>query len=179
MGKCLCPGGLYEKWHRWRLVEGGTGKADRLYCLDCRQSWNTRARYAKIMRRHKVRKQSGLSDQDILHLLAVREIVVDCQAAKVFSNRRKEPREISQVVREHKEGASRGTYRFVKICAYGKQKKIALHRLVWMAHTMQLVPDGHDIDHISNQGDDSIKNLRCITAAENRATRCNGGGDEF
>ena len=167
LSRCRCPGHYQDRWHRWRVLQ--RVQRSLLYCLDCRSQWRSTARYVVLLQEHRPRSRSGLSDAEILARIQDGSLQLDTRRATVTSN----GRPLAVIEREHPDGPQRGTYRFVKICSRGKQKKIALHRLVWMAAKVRLVPDGYDVDHIHNQDDDTIDNLRLLQAAVNRATAGN------
>lgn len=164
MNRCTCAGKYYDNWHRWRVIE--RAERSRLYCLGCRRQWRSGAKYTALLPDHKIRRQSGLTDDEILQRVRAGSLVVDVNRAVV---RNDAGHRLKVIEREHIDGAQRGTYRFVKICSGGRQKKIALHRLVWMAAHGRVVPPGHDVDHINDQCDDTISNLRLLESSENRA----------
>jgi hypothetical protein len=80
---------------------------------------------------------------------------------------------VSLVIIEHRGDNGRGSkYRFVSVTFGGKKKKIAVHRLVWMAHNRQTVPTGFDVDHIHGKSveyPDGIHNLRLLDSLANQA----------
>jgi hypothetical protein len=106
-----------------------------------------------------------MTDQDILKRIVDESLVVDVNTATVMSYGTM----LKPISRTHKEGKKRGTYRFINVSFLGKQKKIALHRLVWMAFHRKLIPDGYDIDHRELQTDDTIYNLRLLESGHNRS----------
>lgn len=169
-GQCTCHGHYTDKWHRWTVVKRGS-KSSKVYCLDCRAEWSSRAKYIVLLPDHTKRIRRGLTDTIILEAILSRNLFrVDIDNAKVYSAAGKE---LVIISRTHPEGEQRGTYRFVSLCVDGKQKKVALHRLVWMVANGMVPPDGHDIDHIESQDDDTIDNLRLMTSFENRGRRKN------
>lgn len=165
MAKCRCEGAYYDNWTHWAVLR--RGERSRLYCLVCRAEWNSGAKYVALLPDHKPRSRSGLTDSEILGRINNGSLAVDCQTATVYGAGGIPLRVIE---REHPDGAQRGTYRFVSVCCRGKKKKVALHRLVWMAANRSTVPDGYDIDHVRSQTDDTIENLRLLKSSENRAT---------
>ncbi|MGV3485377.1 MAG: HNH endonuclease [Planctomycetaceae bacterium] len=107
-----------------------------------------------------------MADADVLAMIEDGRLVVDVNQATVIGPM---GRPLAIVCREHKDGPSRGTYRFVKVCCNRRQKKVALHRLVWMAAHLAIVPEGFDVDHVQSQDDDRISNLRLLESSINRA----------
>ncbi len=167
MSRCKCDGHYTDRWHRWAVLKRGAGDhASTLYCLDCRHEWSSRAKYIVLLPDHQKRVRSGLTDADVLSAIETGYLRVDINHAVVFTVNNTMLKVTS---RTHPKGPQRGTYRFVTICIGGKQKKVALHRLVWMAAHRSLVPDDCDIDHVHNQTDDSIGNLRLLNSSVNRA----------
>lgn len=117
---------------------------------------------------HKERTRGKLTDSEILSLVTSGEIIVDVDSGKHVT---KNGRVLSVVSRTHADGESRGTYRFVSICHGGKRKKIAIHRLVWMAVNGTVVPQGYDVDHVRGKGiefPDGYGNLRLLESSVNR-----------
>lgn len=166
--QCTCGGHYTDKWHRWVVLKRG-GESSRLYCLDCRAEWRSRAKYIVLLPDHQKRVRSGLTDHEVLNAIKSCGLFrVDVNAARVFSAR---GRELQVVEREHPEGPQRGRYRFVELCVSGRKKKVALHRLVWMVAHGRVPPPDCDIDHIKSQDDDTISNLRLLDSAENRGRR--------
>lgn len=163
-GKCECPGFFYyEKWQHWRVISRGA-KTSRLYCLKCRHSWLTRARYVAIMRDHKPRRRSGMTDENILQRIMNGSLVVDVENA-IVESLSVIGRKLLRVIERESNGSS---YRFVEVSYQGKKKKIALHRLVWIAANQKIPPKGYDVDH--NDGPfDGISNLRLRLSGENRS----------
>lgn len=110
-------------------------------------------------------KRGQLTDDDIFSLLVDQELRVCPITARVF----KKNRELKQIHRTHIRGPQKGTYRFVHVCRGNDRKKIAVHRLVWMADTLDTIPEDHDVDHIfGSEYGDEIWNLRLLESAENR-----------
>jgi hypothetical protein len=167
-GQCSCTGHYTDKWHRWVvLLRGDT--SSKLYCLDCRAEWRSNAKYIVLLPDHQKRVRSGLTDEAILDAILHRGLfTVDLEQPAVYSA---SGQALSVVSRTHPEGPQRGTYRFVVLCVDGKQKKVALHRLVWMVANGRVTPPDCDVDHINSQEDDSINNLRLLTSTRNRGRR--------
>lgn len=106
-----------------------------------------------------------MTDHDILERILDGSLVVDLESGETTSN----GRTLTVIHRTHKDGPQRGTYRFFEIWKAGKRKKIARHRLVWLAATRQLIPDGFDVDHRDDQDVDGISNLCLLPSSVNRA----------
>lgn len=165
---CKCDGHYTDRWHRWRVLERqpGGSKSSRLYCLDCRWEWRSRAKYVVLLPDHQKRVRSGLRDVDVLEAIIHRKLYrVDVNTATVYG---RDGKPLTVITRTHKDGPQRGTYRFINFSIDGRQKKVTLHRLVWMVANGRTVPDGHDVDHVHNQDDDSIGNLRLLTSYDNQ-----------
>lgn len=160
--KCTCPGHYTDRWTRWRVLNRDT--RSRLYCLDCRKEWRSDAKYVPLLPDHSKRQRGGLTDEEVIERIRDGSLVVDTAAAIVSSH----GKPLAVIERTHRDGENRGTYRFVAVNHDGRQKKVALHRLVWMAANGRTVPAGYDVDHVNNQGDDSIGNLRLLPSAVNR-----------
>jgi hypothetical protein len=63
----------------------------------------------------------------------------------------------------------RGRYRFYRIYCGRARKKIAVHRLVWMAGTMAEIPPDHEIHHKHGRGSNGFDTLECLTIEEHAA----------
>ena len=110
------------------------------------------------------RTRSGMTDSRILRLIESGQLHV-CQLGRHVRTCRKR---LAVRIR-HRNGSS---YRFVEICADGKKKKIAVHRLVWMSIFRRVVPAGFDVDHIQGKrikNPDGIHNLRLLDSSINRS----------
>jgi len=105
-----------------------------------------------------------MSDEQILQRINDGNLIVDCATATVVGVSHCGERQLRVIERE----SNGSTYRFVEVCAGGKKKKIALHRLVWIAANRMIPPAGYDVDHIEGPSD-CIDNLRLRPAGENRA----------
>lgn len=166
---CKCgPGGFREHGSRWVvLIRRDPPKTCQFKCLECGWKWWACRRYSAKCPDHTEHSRSGMTDQDILDRLNDESLVVSANAA-VFSMTQRGEKQLATT--EHSSNGS--TYRFVEICSKGKKKKIALHRLVWMSHKRELIPDGFDIDHINGKSvnnPDGIWNLRMIESSANRS----------
>jgi hypothetical protein len=105
-----------------------------------------------------------MTDSDILERIMAGTLWVDGEM--VWSTNAKEPLTV-------KTRTSNGsTYQFVEVSSQGRKKTIALHRLVWMFHNKQLVPDNFDVDHRFGKNVDNpnaIENLRLLESSVNRS----------
>lgn len=178
---CLCPSngpGTYkQKMHHWRRLSGCGNGTHYLKCLECGWKWTSNRIYARSLPEHAERSRSGMTDEHILTRLLEFSLIVNTETAHVVSIAKQYRATNLKVIHriDCREGKN-STYRFVKISYQGMQKKIALHRLVWMAHHRRLVPEGYDIDHIRGtikrinlKYPDSIGNLRKRRSDLNRA----------
>lgn len=167
MSNCKCGRHYTDQWHRWVVLRRSSDAngSSKLYCLDCRGEWSSRAKYIILLPDHVKRIRSGMTDQDILDRILDGSLEVVIHTAKVFSN----GKELKQTSKTHRDGPQRGTYRFVEVAKDKLKKKIAVHRLVWMAAHKTTIPEGHDIDHRVSQDDDSIDNLRLLKSEVNRS----------
>lgn len=137
-------------------------------CLDCGARWRSRAKYCINLRSHTEETRSGMTDDDILQRLVECSLIVDVLAGdKVWSHSRNMGWKELRIIHHQPKNRS-GEYRFVEITRGGKKKKISLHRLVWMTVNQKEVPDGYDVDHIEDQGNDGIANLRLLPSYVNR-----------
>lgn len=134
-------------------------------CLNCGWRWSSTCQYVSELNIWKERSRKGLTDAGILEKINAGELVVDIEHAIAYSN----GKELAVTTRSRGDNGNRGCYRFVKICWQGKQKKIALHRLVWMFASKQLIPDWADVDHINGSAaGDGIGNLMLLRKELNR-----------
>lgn len=159
---CQCGGGYRVNGARWVRLEDG-----KLKCLACGWKWKSSRKYASRLPLHRERTRRGMTDQDILDRVADGSIVVDTLLAIAYSQQEGRLRRLRAVVRETKRGSA---YAFVEVCSQGRKKKIAIHRLVWMAANRALVPPGYDVDHVLGRSHgDGIDNLRILPSAVNRS----------
>lgn len=141
--RCYCAGNWKSRMTRWVALERFANGCCKLYCLDCRWRWKSRAKYCVDLKDHSPRSRKGLSDQDVLDRLIAGSLRIHPETATVESLfRGKTWRVLKPYTDMHGSG-----YLFVKINAAGRQKKIAVHRLQWMACHLSLVPAGHDVHH--------------------------------
>lgn len=171
---CWCDGrGFRDKGHRWRVLDRQC--QDRgpsvLKCLQCGCIWKSRCRYVDRLSDHQERSRSGMTDQDTLNRLLDGSIIVDIHKCVVLSTRSRHRKRL-KVYRRTGGVRSNVEYRFVIIGSNGRLKKIALHRLVWMAANLELIPDGVDIHHKTHDRHlpDAIDNLEALPSEINRAT---------
>ena len=182
---CWCgSGGFRIHGHNWVcLVHRPWPGTCHLKCLQCAKKWLVRRRYTERLPRHVERSRTGLTDDDILNRINAVGLDVDLNTGQVFAVkpdgrcvllkqiRRDPPRDSGN--------GTRGAYHFVKICHEGKQKKIAVHRLVWMFATGQVIPEGFDVDHIEGkqiEHPNAIRNLRLLESHRNRGRGFVSGG---
>lgn len=165
---CLCRGSWRDKIKRWGVIERRQGMSSRLICHECRWKWWSRRKYVSDIPNWDIRDRSGVCDQDILERLREGTLWVRTETAEVYSYLPPNPGKKLKVS-HHRSMCS--TYRFVRVSSRGGQKKIALHRLVWMAANLRLVPEGHDIHHRDPKAEpvDGINNLRAVPSAINRS----------
>lgn len=166
--RCDCPGHWRDRRSRWvvlRRFEGG----GQLKCLDCGWKWKSRCNYVAVLRDWEERTRAGLTDAEILQRLIDGNLRIDPVTAVVESNLRfGRWKTLRQIADRFDSG-----YRFVKINWRGKQKKIAVHRLQWMAATLELIPDGYDVHHKYSPPRPQLKpnaleNLELMESAENQ-----------
>lgn len=163
---CKCDGGYRANASHWVRLEYN-GKSAHLKCLSCGWKWWSLRKYALKLRPHKEASYSGMTDEDILERLRNGSLRVDVHRATVDSVIENRSIKRLRVINRESNGSS---YNFVEIRHKGKKKKIALHRLVWMAHNDSLVPDGFDVDHIRGKAaGDGIGNLRLLKSSFNRS----------
>lgn len=170
--KCRC--GIYKTaGHRWRVLQRAEiGQKSLLKCLQCGHKWNSRMKYVANISDHIEQNRTGMTDSDILERLKAKTLIVDPLGEFIISRVKGETK--LTIWDRPRHGSC---YRFVSICHNGKKKKIAVHRLVWMAHFEQLVPEGSDIDHIHGRNipyPDRIENLRCLDVSLNRSNSFTG-----
>jgi hypothetical protein len=119
-----------------------------------------------------------MTDQRILDRLVAGNLVVFTETSEVWSFVKSTWVKLKVIERE----SSSSTYRFVKVGCGTKQKKIALHRLVWIAFHRQLVPEGFDVDHVLGANvkhPDAISNLRLLPSSVNRSKQLVMHEDDF
>lgn len=167
--KCRC-GCFKYSGHRWRVLKRSEpGDKSLLKCLACNHKWQSRMKYVSKLQDHQEKSRTGMTDSDILKRLKDKSLIADSLGRFVISFTRGSKH--LDIWERSQKGSS---YRFVTICHDGKKKKIAIHRLVWMAHHLQTVPDGFDVDHVRGRGiehPDGIDNLRLLPMSLNRSRK--------
>ena len=69
---------------------------------------------------------------------------------------------------------------FIRVCINGARKAISLPRLIWMAKTGELIPDGIEIDHEDhNRHNHHRENQRPREASENHRDNRDPWDDDF
>lgn len=164
---CKCGGGYRYAGHRWVVIERRKlPQSSHLKCLQCSWKWWSQCKYVAKLIDHVEVSRSGMTDADILERIETGSLRVCPSACSVASKSVQGWTELKIIERE----SNGSTYQFVTVCSGGKKKKIALHRLVWMASHRSLVPDGFDVDH--KHGKDAgngIENLQILRASVNRS----------
>ncbi len=169
---CKC-GNYHDAGHRWVVIERRPSpRSSRLKCLACGWKWYCTCNYVNNLEDHVEQSFKGMTDQDILDRIIDGTLTVFPTTAEVwsYSSVTKAFAKLRVIERE----SNGSTYRFVEIFKDNKKKKIALHRLVWIAFHRQLVPEGYDVDHIEGKArelPDSIDNLQLL---ESRFKRSRG-----
>lgn len=140
-----------------------------VYCPQCRRHWLTRAKYAERLKPIRDKKIGRLTDEEVVELVKAGLLRVCYVSCRVF----KRQHQLShwyplKLIDRTRKGT---TYTFVEVGFACKRKKVAVHRLMWMQHTGQPIPDGYDVDHKNGRTDlqsDRIENLRLLRAERNR-----------
>lgn len=155
---------------RWVVIQRGEGVST-LYCKRCRCEWRSRRKYAADLPEWKKQTRGTVTDDEILHrLFILRDLRIDRETSIVESRAKgKGWIELATFADSHDSG-----YRFVKINFQGRQRKVAVHVLQWMAATGESVPDDHDVDHITSpprpqKKDNSLANLRVVPSRFNQS----------
>lgn len=162
---CKCGGGFRANGKRWVKLDC-KGNSAQLKCLECGWKWWSHRKYALGLRQHKESSRSGMTDEHILKRLQDGSLRVCTQNAIVESLVHGCFKRVRIIERE----SNGSTYSFVEVGYKKLKKKIALHRLVWMSHHMQVVPAGVDVDHIhGKQAGNGIENLRLLDSHTNRS----------
>lgn len=116
------------------------------------------------------RKYKPATDQMFLDRLVAGTLLVDTAAATVWSVRDGKAVQLRQYpLGRH------ANYR--SVCCYqdGHRKKVAVHRLVWMAANGRLIPGGYDVDHIDhNTTNNAIDNLQLRPSGNNQHPHTRG-----
>lgn len=165
---CKC-GNYREAGHRWVVIERRKSpKSSKLKCLECGWKWHSTCQYVSKLKDHVEKSFKGMTDQDILDRIVDGTLTVFTRTAEVWGFNGSSWSKLRVIDRE----SCGSSYRFVEVCSKGKKKKIALHRLVWIAFHRQLVPESYDVDHIEGKDrefPDAIDNLRLLESRFNRS----------
>lgn len=141
--------------------------SSRLKCLACSIKWWSKAKYVQQLPDHVERSRKGMTDIDILERIMDGTLWVEGETAWVIDRCKAK---VPLTVRTRT--SSRSTYQFIEVSSRGRKKAIALHRLVWMYHHKQVVPEGYDVDHRFGKNiekPNSIENLRLLESSVNRS----------
>lgn len=96
------------------------------------------------------------TDDDVLYLLNQDAYTVCLETATVTSPR-------GRIIVPRTEGNGSEEYLFVRLYFSRAERKIALHKLVWMAGTRSLVPENFEVHHRDNDTrNNSFINLMAI-----------------
>lgn len=163
------------RWVVLRRFDGG----GHLKCLDCGWKWKSKRKYVRLLPDWTEESRTGMTDADILRRLRAGNLRINPVTSAVESNMKGDWRTIKQIASQHGEDG----YRFVSICYAGKKKKIAVHRLQWMAYTDALVPDGYDVHHKKSpprpaEKPNCVSNLELRESMENQCEGCSPGWDD-
>lgn len=103
----------------------------------------------------------SITDDELLELLACGVLEVDIQTAEVkCRGKALKPSETGL-------GLKTNTRMRISIRAFGKQRRIVRSRLVYMAATLRLIPDGYELHHVDeDRYNDSFHNLILLTAED-------------
>ena len=176
--RCQCGGKWTTRLTRWVVLKRNPLKRDfataTLYCLDCRWKWISRCRYVALLRDHRPQSRGGMTDDDILKRILENTLRIDPHTAVVESFANSGPHAGRWVKLKQVPCNQGGGYMFVSVCRGGKKKKIAVHRLQWMAANRRVVPEGFDVDHVRwaprpESKDNSLANLRLRPSLENQS----------
>lgn len=116
-----------------------------------------------------------ITDEDVLARIVDGTLIVDVDRARVrsWNCSRQKWTYLLVMVRRHSSGGA--PYRFVQICKSRGRKKVALHRIVWMAANMRVPPEGCDVHHRKHKRriPDAIDNLLLLPSGVNRSRKVN------
>lgn len=152
---------------RWVVLR--RGQISQLKCLQCGWKWRSKCKYVAKLPDHVERSRVGMSDQDILNRLKAGTLKIEPETAQVWSYSELWGWKLLKPQKnQHNDG-----YRFVDVCYAGKKKRIAVHRLQWMQHTLKLIPEGYDVHHKEappwpEAKDNSLGNLELMESLENQ-----------
>lgn len=166
-GVCRCKGEPKAKRAHWGVLARGSGRKAHIKCKRCHCRWWSMRKYTADLPDHRERSLSGLTDADILERLRLGTLIVNIRTAVVRNDKGHR-----LLVTPRTSPTSGTTYNFLTIYFRGKAKKIARHRLVWMAAHNCLVPVGYDVDHVRGKRGrypDGIGNLELCVSRDNQA----------
>ncbi|MEM6692777.1 MAG: hypothetical protein AAF664_25340, partial [Planctomycetota bacterium] len=131
---CKCIGGYRCNGDSWRVIDRRDPPAtSQLKCLTCGWKWWSDRKYVAKLPDHVEDCRSGMTDLDVVALVRSGQLSIlanNERAVRVFRKQPSGTWKDLQVINRESNGSS---YKFVTICGGGKKKKVALHRLVWMA----------------------------------------------
>lgn len=111
-----------------------------------------------------------IAEADILDAVQAGRFVVDVEAGEVITAAGRQ-----LVVFSNRTDCRR----FVRLHFDGRRRGIAVARLVWMARTGQLIPDGWEVHHRDeNPGNDAWGNLICLHPDDHRKLHGQAADDE-
>ena len=176
---CVCSGHWRARRSRWVAIQRAEQRT-LVKCLACGFKWWSRAKHAMDLKDHVERSYGKLSDEEVLSLVREGRIYVDFDRAAVWKQEFKgvgsgrgkfdfswQPyfTRLATVADQH-----RG-YLFVHIYHDRRRRKIAVHRLVMMAHLGRPIREDCDVDHRDRVVTHNwLSNLRERLKSENRAT---------
>ena len=177
VSNCPCAGRWQDKWHRWVCLQRGSGFCF-LKCLACGWKWKSRTKYARRLPNWVERSRSGMTDEMILSRLLAGNLRIDPVTAVVTSELCG-LRVLTQFPSQHGEDG----YRFVKINWQGKQKRISVHRLQWMAYSEEIILEGYDVHHKRSPPrphlkPNSLANLELVESLINQSVGCSPGWED-
>lgn len=134
-------------------------------CLTCNFKWNSSAKHAFELKDHKEKRWKKLNEAQVLEMIEEGLLYVDTARGQVWKCKSDRCIRLSQLP-----DRQRG-YLFVDVYRFGRRKRAAVHRLVMMATTLQLIPEDREPDHKDKDvTNNSISNLRLLLKEKNRAT---------
>jgi len=119
----------------------------------------------------KLQDMVKLSDYDVLYLLETGIYRVNLETAEVTGP-------LGKVLKTRGEGNGSQDYQFVSLKAGQKQRKIALHKLVWMAGTMSVVPPNFEVHHRDEDTtSNGFRNLMAIHKIDHKKVHADDATD--
>lgn len=105
----------------------------------------------------------SITDEEIIDLIIDGTIVVDLRAATVTCRGRQLKATLMGT-----EGKNGTRYRF-EIRHNGRKRTIVRHKIVYIAATLQVIPEGYELHHIDfNRYNDAFHNLILLTIEDHR-----------